>query len=102
MGYIISNVGGQNGGERAKEKYSVFSVVSEPSSITYSNPIHQDARLTSAPSSEISTKDDQFKRQVLKNLSILNFKLDQIMDDISRLNVVKKFPKIYRSLYSKS
>lgn len=56
MGYIISNVGGQNGGERAKEKYSVFSVVNEPSSITYSNPIHQDARLTSAPSSEISTK----------------------------------------------
>lgn len=37
--------------------------------------------------------DDQFKRQVLKNLSILNFKLDQIMDDISRLNVAQKVPE---------
>ncbi|XP_045460417.1 uncharacterized protein LOC123686008 isoform X2 [Harmonia axyridis] len=68
-----------------------FDNAGNPLRIVPGNPDRNEAECTATEiegsyyNRQYYLKDEQFKRQVLRNLSILNFKLDQLADDIGRL-----------------
>ncbi|XP_020297502.1 uncharacterized protein LOC109862028 [Pseudomyrmex gracilis] len=54
--------------------------------------------------SQTTSKDEVYKKQVLRMLSILNYKIDQVAEDLNNLkktNIVEKEVSIQESLFEK-